>query len=130
MQMVECQKLNSKNFLDYAIKHYENHQCKDFDEFSEDVNRIKYLKRLFSRYEQNGDLKSRLILNHLIIFNNVFGLVPSARILFFRIEEKYYPILKTFLHFLERLPLNIPEVDVNSIPLDPKILKILEQTYE
>jgi|TARA_Y100000593_G_C4285014_1_gene324960 hypothetical protein len=127
---MEWKPLNSKNFLDYAIKNYENHQCTDFDEFSEDVNRIKYLKRLFSRYDQNGELKSRLILNHLIIFNNVFGLVPSSRILFFRIEEKYHCILKTFLYFLNRLPGQIPEIELEEIPMDNKILKILEQEYE
>ena len=122
--------LNSKNFLDYAIQHYENPECKDLDEFSEDVNRIKYLKRLFSRYDQEGDLKSRLILNHLIIFNNVFGLVPASRILFYRVEEKYYPILKTSLTFLDKLPTYIPEIDLNDIPLDHKILLELEKVYE
>ena len=122
--------LNSKNFLDYAIQHYENPECKDLDEFSEDVNRIKYLKRLFSRYDQEGDLKSRLILNHLIIFNNVFGLVPASRILFYRVEEKYYPILKTSLTFLDKLPTYIPEIDLNAIPLDHKILLELEKVYE
>lgn len=124
------QTLNSKNFLDYAIHHYENPECKDMDEFSEDVNRIKYLKRLFSRYDQEGDLKSRLILNHLIIFNNVFGLVPASRILFYRVEEKYYPILKTSLKFLDKLPTYIPEVDLDLIPLDHKILLELEKVYE
>jgi len=122
--------LNSKNFLDYAIQHYENPECKDMDEFSEDVNRIKYLKRLFSRYDQEGDLKSRLILNHLIIFNNVFGMMPACRILFFRVEKKYYPILKTSLVFLDKLPTYIPEVDLDSIPLDHKILLELEKVYE
>lgn len=122
--------LNSKNFLDYAIQNYENPECKDMDEFSEDVNRIKYLKRLFSRYDQEGDLKSRLILNHLIIFNNVFGMMPACRILFFRVEEKYYPILKTSLVFLDKLPTYIPEVDLDSIPLDHKILLELEKVYE
>ena len=122
--------LNSKNFLDYAILHYENPECKDMDEFSEDVNRIKYLKRLFSRYDQDGDLKSRLILNHLIVFNNVFGMVPASRILFFRVEEKYYPILKTCLHFLDKLPTYIPELNLDLIPLDHKILIELEKVYE
>ena len=122
--------INSKNFLDYAISNYENPECRDMDEFSEDVNRIKYLKRLFSRYEQEGDLKSRLILNHLIIFNNVFGLVPSSRILFFRVEERYHSILKTCLLFLNKLPTYIPEVDLDQIPVNHTILTELEKFYE
>ena len=126
MNLMEYQKLNSKNFLDYALQNYENPECKDIEEFSEDVNRIKYVKRLFSRYEQDNDFKSRLIVNHLIVFNNVFGVFPSARILFFRVEEKYHPILKTCLYFLERLPEKIPEVDLNLIPIEHKVLSILE----
>lgn len=124
------QTLNSKNFLDYAILHYENPECRDMDEFSEDVNRIKYLKRLFSRYEQEGDLKSRLILNHLIIFNNVFGQVPACRILFYKVEDRYYSILKTCLVFLDKLPTYIPEADLGSIPINHKILMELEKIYE
>ena len=124
---MENQKLNSKNFLDYALQNYENPECKDIDEFSEDVNRIKYLKRLFSRYEQDDDFKSRLIVNHLIVFNNVFGVLPSARILFFRIEEKYHSTLKTCLKFLDRLTLSIPELNLDEIPLDHKVLKKLQE---
>ena len=100
---------------------------KDIDEFSEDVNRIKYLKRLFSRYEQDNDFKSRLIVNHLIVFNNVFGVLPSARILFYRVEEKYHPALKTCLDFLDRLPRAIPETDLDKIPIDHRILKKLQE---
>ena len=126
MLIMEIQNLNSKNFLDYALMHYENPECKDIEEFSEDVNRIKYLKRLFSRYDQDGDFKSRLVVNHLIVFNNVFGVLPSARILFHRVEDKYHSVLKTCLMFLERLPREIPEVDLDSVPIDHKVLKILE----
>tara|TARA_R110002020_G_scaffold256421_2_gene470126 strand:+ start:969 stop:1358 length:390 start_codon:yes stop_codon:yes gene_type:complete len=126
MNQMEHPKLNSKNFLDYALQNYENPECKDMEEFSEDVNRIKYLKRLFSRHEQDDDFKSRLIVNHLIVFNNVFGVLPSARILFFRVEEKYHSVLKTCLFFLERLPEKIPEVELDLIPIDHKVLKKLE----
>jgi len=124
---MENQKLNSKNFLDYALQNYENPDCRDIDEFSEDVSRIKYLKRLFSRYEQDDDFKSRLIVNHLIVFNNVFGVLPSARILFHKIEEKYYSTLKTCLLFLDRLPPEIPELDLDQIPIDHKVLKKLKE---
>ena len=115
MYIMEIAKLNSKNFLDYAIQNYRNPECRDIEEFSEDVNRIKYLKRLF-----------RLVVNHLIVFSNVFGDVPSCRILFFKVEEKYHHILKTCLKYMEILPDDIPEIDISTIPLDIKILKKLE----
>tara|TARA_R100000742_G_C4265818_1_gene83890 strand:- start:907 stop:1209 length:303 start_codon:yes stop_codon:yes gene_type:complete len=97
------------------------------EEFFEDVNRVKYVKRLFSRYDQDGDLKSRLIVNHLIIFNNVFGLIPSSRILFYKVDEKYYSLLKSCLFFVERLPTNIPEVNLSEIPLNHIVLNTLRE---
>lgn len=126
MITMEMMSLNSKNFLDYALQNYNNPECKDIEEFSEDVNRIKYLKRLFSRYEQENDFKSRLVTNHLIVFNNVFGLVPSSRILFFRVDPRYHSILKTCLFYLKILPDEIPEAELRQIPLDAKILNLLE----
>jgi hypothetical protein len=126
MYIMEIAKLNSKNFLDYAIQNYRNPECRDIEEFSEDVNRIKYLKRLFSRYDQDNDFKCRLVVNHLIVFSNVFGDVPSCRILFFKVEEMYHHILKTCLEYMNILPDDIPELDISAIPLDIKILKKLE----
>ena len=117
MYIMEIAKLNSKNFLDYAIQNYRNPECRDIEE---------YLKRLFSRYDQDNDFKCRLVVNHLIVFSNVFGDVPSCRILFFKVEEKYHHILKTCLEYMNILPDDIPELDISAIPLDIKILKKLE----
>ena len=60
--------LNSDNFMMYAMKEYKNPNCKNIEEFNEDMNRIKYLKRLFKKYKSSGVLRERLILNHIIIF--------------------------------------------------------------
>ena len=127
MLTMEIQLLNSKNFFDYAIKNYRNPECKDIEEFSEDINRIKYLKRLFSRYEQDNDFKSRLVVNHLIVFKNVFGLVPSSRILFFKMDVKYHSILKSCLNHLDILPENIPDLNIKAIPIDPLIIHKLRE---
>lgn len=88
----------------YAARHYTNEQCHDIDEFQEDVSRYRYIKKLLCRYYTKGQLRERLILNHLIVTFNVF--VPHANIdmLFYRIDEKYWPALKTFLLFLNFLP--------------------------
>ena len=120
--------LNNENYLLFAMKHYDNPQCENVDEFHDDLNRTKYLKRLFKKYENNNILKERLILNHLIIFNNVFGVEVSARILFFKIEEEYHSLLKTFLVYLNCLPeKEIPEVDLIAIPLNHDAMKILRE---
>ena len=114
----------------YAIKKYTNPQCTNIDEFNEDLNRIKYIKRLLGRYNTKGNLKERLILNHIIIMNNVFGTHACSRILFYKLEPKFHSYLKTFLHFLNYLPTIIPEADLNKIPLDHKIQKTLEKYYD
>jgi len=118
--------LSEDNFLLYAIKMYDNPLCKGINEFYEDLNRIKYIKRLLNKYDTKKILKERLLLNHIMILNNVFGVEGCARILFFRIEPKYHSYLKTFLDFLRILPKRIPEIKIESIPSDHRIMNILK----
>ena len=93
--------LNEKNFLLYAMKEYNNPQCTDIEEFNDDLKKIKYIKRLLNQYVSEGVLKERLLLNHIIIFYNVFPPAAATRILFFKIEERFWPILKPFLFYLK-----------------------------
>ena len=113
--------ITEENYMLFAMKVYENPQCKSMNEFHEDMNRIKYLKRLFKKYKSTGVLRERLILNHIIILYNVFGIQSATRILFARLDKELHPILKTFLVFLHMFPENIPETDLVSIPLDKRI---------
>ena len=123
---MEFFELNDDNIVYFAMKNYNNPSCKNIEEFTEDFNRIKYVKRLFNRYEQNGILRERLILNHIITIYNVFGIVPSTRMLFNRIEKKQHSLLKTFLVYLNYCPESkIDGIDIVSIPLDTKIIKTL-----
>lgn len=95
--------LNEDNFLLYAAKHYDSPGCTNIQEFYEDLNRFKYIKKLFKRYKSTGDLKERLILNHIIILNNIFGVEAATRMMFFRLE-KYEDCLKPFLLLMGTLP--------------------------
>jgi len=119
--------LSDDNFLLFSIKMYDNPACKGMNEFYEDLNRIKYIKRLFNKYDTKKVLKERLLLNHILILNNVFGVEGCARILFFKIEPKYYSYLKTFLLFLQILPKKIPEIILDNIPVDHRIMAVLKQ---
>ncbi len=96
--------LNEDNIDLYAAKMYSNPQCISLEEFNEDMKRIKYLKRLFNRYLTAGELKERLVLNHIIVFYNVFEIEAATRILFLKLSEDMYPILKTFLVYLRYMP--------------------------
>ena len=118
--------LTNENYLMYALLHYENPQCIDIKEYFEDVRKLKYIKRLFNRYKDDGVMKERLILNHLISFYNVFENESATRLLFFRVGKEYHSLLKTFLVFLNRMPDRVNE-NLYSIDilLDDNIIKIL-----
>jgi hypothetical protein len=119
--------LNDDNYQLFAMKHYENPQCTGIEEFQEDLNRIKYLKRLLRKYKTHGVLREQLIINHLIIFYNVFGIKPATRLLFSRIETDLHPYLKTFIVFLNNLPEEIEDVDLLIIPIDIRIANKLRK---
>ena len=80
-------KVDETNFLLYAAKHYDNPHCYDTVEFYEDLNRFKYIKRLLNKYQESGDIKERLIINHLTVIYNVFGAVAGTRLLFLKLRE-------------------------------------------
>ena len=101
--------LTDKNLIIYAAKHYDNPQCHSTDEFLEDLKRIKYVKKLITRYTDNNELKERLILNHLTVLNNLFGAEPLCRILFLKMEPQM-KYLKPFLILLNILPKKIYRV--------------------
>jgi hypothetical protein len=95
--------LNENNFIIYAMKAYDSPNCV-MSEFEEDLKRLKYIKRLIKKYKVTGELKERLILNHIIVMGNVFGTESSVRMLFYKFDPDDYSILKTFLIFLNYMP--------------------------
>ena len=119
--------LNEKNFLLYAMKEYDNPQCVQVEEFYDDLKKVKYIKRLFNQYLNEGVLKERLLLNHIIVFYNVFPVRSATRILFLKIEEEFWPILKTFLVYLSYMseiidPINGRAILSDDIQLDQGVV--------
>ena len=110
--------LNEKNFLLYAMKEYDNPQCVQVEEFYDDLKKVKYIKRLFNQYLNEGVLKERLLLNHIIVFYNVFPVRSATRILFLKIEEEFWPILKTFLVYLSYMSEIIDSINGKAILSD------------
>ena len=125
--------LNEKNFLLYAMKEYNNPQCTEVEEFNDDLKKIKYIKRLLNQYVSEGVLKERLLLNHIIIFYNVFPPAAATRILFFKIEERFWPILKPFLFYLKLMPedriesIMGKEIKTNEILMDQGVIDSLRK---
>ena len=113
-------KLTNGNYMMYALLHYDNPHCKDIKEFFEDIKRIHYVRRLLKRYYIEDVLKERLILNHLITFYNVFEAKAATRILFFRVEKKFHPALKTFLVFINKI-----RYEDEDVSLDEGVINVL-----
>jgi hypothetical protein len=114
--------LNDDNFLIFAIKNYDNPSCNGMSDLEEDLKRFKYIKRLFKRYENTDVLSERLVLNHLIVLYNVFGNAATT-MLFYKIEQKYWSYLKTFLVFLNRMT----DSSLIEVTLDQRIVKKLRE---
>lgn len=121
-------KLNEANFLIYAMHHYDNTQCYSLAEFEDDLKKFLYLKKLISRYKNNGELKERLILNHIIVLYNLFG-EATTNMLFYKIDEDCWNVLVTFLVYLERMPETLPEYGVilSETILDEKVISTLRK---
>ena len=121
--MSDFKNLTPENINMFAIKHYSNPSCVDEKEFLDDMKRFKYLKRLFRKYDTSKELKMRLIINHIIILANVFGVEAATTLLFFKIEKNHWSILKSFLIFLHYMPEN----DLVQIPINHQIMGKLGQ---
>ena len=117
------EELNEENFTLFAIRYYDNPQCTSTEEFYEDIRRFRYLKRILKRYYNTGELRERLILNHLIILNNVFGVENAVRMFQYKIDDEYWPVLKTSLLYLEY----IDEEFRVEIPLDKEVVKRMRE---
>lgn len=116
-------KVNNKNLIVYAAKHYYNPTCIDGDEFFDDLKRFKYLKRLINRYHQSGNLSERLILNHLIVIFNVFGHEAGIEMLALKIPLEQWSTLKPFLVFLNA----IKNDDITGIKMDKHVVSKLRE---
>ena len=121
--MLRFKELNEKNLFLYAAKHYRNPKFADADEFYEDLKRFKYIKRLLNRYLETDDLSERLILNHLIVIFNMFGIEAALNILDLKLEEKHWPIVKPFLIFLKY----IKNDQYTGITMDPTVVEALRK---
>ena len=123
--------LTNENFLMYAIKNYDNPSCSGLKEFDNDLKRLRYVKRLLGRYKVTGDVKERLIINHLVVLYNVFGVDAATNMLFFKIQEKFWPQLKPFLVFLNYMPAHVRYkgklIANGDIALDFGIVEILRK---
>ena len=115
------EKITNENVMMFAIKHYDNPQCEGEREFYDDMKRFKYIKRLLRKHKDTGVLKERLLLNHIIVLNNLFGAEACVTLLLFKIQGEYWETLKSFLFFLN----TIIDAELKNIEEDNNVLEFL-----
>ena len=113
--------LTEDNIPLYAAKHYYNPLGSDHEEFIEDLKRLKYVKRLVNRFTETGYLADRLILNHLIVIHNVFGVQPGVAMLRIKLTDDQMCVIKPFLVFLRY----ITNEEITNVPIDPIVVERL-----
>ena len=119
--------LNDGNFKLFAIKNYENPQAVTESDFEKDLNHFKYIKRLLKRYRNTGELKTHLIINNFIVLYNIFG-EATTPMLFYKIEKDLWPVMKTFVLFLNKLP-DYPRCFIHDVEVDIPCLEELQKIY-
>lgn len=127
--VMEFKKLNKDNFMLYAMGNYTNPDCVGMAEFTEDISKIKYVKRLLKKYSRSRRIRPILLLNHLVVMGNVFGRTPTARMLFFKLEQDVHPSLKTVLLYLDYIDENavFDGLAISEIALDQTLADILKR---
>lgn len=125
--------ISNENFLLFCAQHYENADCHTEEEFFEDINRVRYIKKLITRYKRTGELKERLILNHIIILQNVFGAINTCKILYL-MNETEFDYIKPFLIYLDYLPDRLYGINkrdsviyTDDIPMNKEIVEALRK---
>lgn len=121
--MMIFDELTEQNVLLYAAKHYYKPQFSDIEEFYEDLKRFKYIKRLLNRYLEQGELAERLILNHLIVIFNSFGIEAALNILDLKLDDKHWPVIKPFLVYLRY----IKDDQYTGIQMDQHAIDVLRK---
>ena len=115
--------IKTENVMMFAIKHYDNPQCEGEKEFHDDMKRFKYIKRLLRKYKDSGILKERLLLNHIIVLNNLFGPEACVTLILFKIQREYWETLKSFLLFLNM----IREDELSEVEKNKDVLNVLRK---
>ena len=86
--MVISMQLDKKNFEKYAFDNYRN-AIADKAEFKEDLRKAQHARKLATKIVNGKDVNIRLLVNHVILFFNVFAPVAAKELLLFHSNEQY-----------------------------------------
>lgn len=127
--MVSCE-LNKSNFLLYSAKYYKNKNCENIEEFFNDLTIVLRLKKLLTRYSVAKTINFRLCINYVVSMFNVFDTEATITMMFFKIDKKYYSLVKTILVYLDRCPelvcFDNKVLNIKDIQIDEEFLNCLQ----
>lgn len=132
--MNDDERLHDGNYVTWAARRYHNPHLVNDEDFFEDLNRVRYVKKLLTRFTETGELRERLIMNHVIILCNSFGPLATCKVLFLKLHRAQRPLIKPFLSALSILPEVVrgvadePEIDTRDIPADPRVVGRIAET--
>ena len=117
---MEIKSLTRENFLLYAMSNYTNSDCMGISEFTDDLAKMKYVKRLLKKYTRSKEIRPILLLNHLVVLGNIFGPYPTSRMLFYKLESEIHSPLKTVLLYLNYIEdtMFFDDIYIENIPMD------------
>ena len=115
--------ITTENVMMFAINNDDNTQYEDKKEFHDDMKRFKYIKRLLRKHKESGILKERLLLNHIIILNNLFGPEACVTLILFKIQREYWETLKSFLLYLNI----VRDDELSEIIANQEVLEVLRK---
>ena len=124
--------LNADTFILYCSRYYDGGFLATTDDFNHDLGRIKYIKKLITRFKKKNELQERLILNHIIVLNNLFGAIPTARILYFKLRNDF-DVIKPFLVLLSIMPdkfenvNHVGTIDSDMLPMNQIVVEALRK---
>lgn len=124
--------LNNSNWLDYAIKNYDtnlNLKCEVYD----DIKLINNIKKHLLLYIDGDTNQVRIIINNILILTNVFGVECAFNLLLFKLENKFYSIIKTCFYYLRLVDKKLEKIhlfienkeDILDKEIDKNILYVL-----
>lgn len=119
--------MTESDLFNYALKNYYNPICRTAEEFSADYNTTTKIRKLLNRYILGEDISFRLLLNHFMMFYNVFHPSAATIILFKKLEKAHYPQIKTIATFLNYIPYNIQDYDIfiDDVEFDKNLVEFL-----
>ena len=105
--------LTEDNFLLYAAQYYDNPQCVSTEEFRADLKRIFYIKKLCTKYKEGKGNYTRLLLNHIIVLNNLFGPLATTRMLYLK-ASAHFDVIKPLLIYIGIMQDTITNININN----------------